>query len=77
MIITNQKRPERGTRATHAVKDFLKLEIDDSCLFFDEEDIMRRNLSNIHQYCRRHDLGVRPSSRKLENGWGIWKIQKT
>ena len=78
MIVTKEKIPDRfGRLSSEAVREFLKLEIDDSCLLFVTEEEMRRNLSNIYQYCRRHDLGVRPRSRKVDNGWAIWKIHKT
>lgn len=78
MIVTKEKMPEKGGRSSsEAVREFLKLEIDDSCLLFVTEEDMRRNLSNIYQYCKRHDLGVRPRSRKVDNGWAIWKKQKT
>ena len=77
MIVTKEKAPERyGRHRSEAVKEFLKLEIDDSCLLFLSEEDMRRNLSNIYQYCKRHDLGVRPRSRRIDNGWAIWKIPK-
>lgn len=77
MIVTKEKMPEKaGRTSSEAVREFLALEIDDSCLLFDTEEDMRRNLSNIYQYCKRHDLGVRPRSRKLDNGWAIWKKYK-
>lgn len=77
MIITKEKMPDRvGRLSSEAVREFLKLEIDDSCLLFLTEDDMRKNLSNIHQYCKRNDLGVRPRSRKVDNGWAIWKVHK-
>jgi hypothetical protein len=34
---------------------------------------MRRTLTNLCSFCRRHESDFRPTSRSLEDGWAIWK----
>jgi len=73
--ISKIKMPENGHYLkSESVASFLELKKGgDECLLYDEEIEMRNELSNIHSYCRRHDLDFRPKSRRVEDGWAIWK----
>lgn len=75
MKITKRKMPGSGHYLkSDSVAAFLDLNMgSDECLLYDDQDEMRKELSNIHSYCRRHDLKFRPKSRKVEDGWAIWK----
>ena len=75
MKISKIKMPENGHYLkSESVASFLELKKGgDECLLYDEEIEMRNELSNIHSYCRRHDLDFRPKSRRVEDGWAIWK----
>ena len=75
MKIANRKIPENGHYLkSDSVASFLELKKgSDECLLYDEQEEMRKELSNIHSYCRRHDLDFRPKSRRVEDGWAIWK----
>lgn len=75
MKISKIRMPENGHYLkSESVASFLELKKGgDECLLYDEEIEMRKELSNIHSYCRRHDLDFRPKSRRVEDGWAIWK----
>lgn len=75
MRLKKIKKPAQSFRPrSKELQAFLELKKgSDECLFFSDEDDMRRTLTNLCSFCRRHESDFRPTSRSLEDGWAIWK----
>lgn len=66
-----------GRPRSEAVETFMTIEPDThECILFDDYDVCRQAYGTISSWCRRKETGHRPTIKRVESGWAIWKKTK-